>query len=419
MGARALLERARSVAETRFWPLVGVVGLLYVLVMTAYCLKLGSSVRYFDERSYLAIARGLARHGHFSLDGHSPTAFRPPAWPMVLAVGYWLHLSVAGLRGVNVLFGLWSIASAAILGRRLTSSELGGVLAGALCAFYPLSIYTAATFYPETMVSALVLGALVLVSGRFSVWRAGAAGVLLGVGCLAVATTAVVGVMVAAWLVVRRVGWRAVAIFCLAGVSLVGAWTVRNQVVLHAIVPVADNSGLNLLLGNSPHTTARSGVNVDISSYERYVAEHHLGEVATSSWYTSQALAWIGAHPVRAGVLYVEKTLNYFAPFDALATKGEQSSGRDALAATSYLPMLGLAAWGQWRRRRRRSELEKVLLTVYLGMAPVLAVYFTRVRFRSVFDPLMLLLAVVSAGELLTGMRDSLEVHASSRSEVV
>ncbi len=50
-----------------------------------YSFLLGSKLDFLDERDYLAIADNIAHKGMFSVNSVSPTAYRPPMYPAVLA----------------------------------------------------------------------------------------------------------------------------------------------------------------------------------------------------------------------------------------------------------------------------------------------------------------------------------------------
>src|ERR1035437_548495 len=221
------------------------------------------------------------------------------------------------------------------------------------------------------MGSAILLTALVaLVASRDSTHPLRlvvTSGMLFGLLIVTIPTLAFVVALVAVWLALLKARRQAVVVI-LTALLLPAAWTGRNAAVMHTLAPVSTNGGLNLLLGNSPVTGPRSGVTADLSPYYRYAKAHHLGEVASDAYFRSSALHWIGAHPASAAVLYLEKTANYFAPFDRLATASESSPGQDILASIVYLPLLVIRI-GRWRRDPPGSA-EVLLLSIYLLCAP-------------------------------------------------
>src|SRR5262249_30526755 len=177
------------------------------------------------------------------------------------------------------------------------------------------------------------------------------AGACFGAAILAVPTFVFSFALLLAWgAVTRAASWRALVYCAAAAALIVGAWSVRNHALFGSYVFVSTNGGLNLLLGNSKHTTPAAGTNVDISAYQK--ASQGQDEVTSDAYYRRQALAWISANPGAAAELYAGKVLHYFAFEDELATKGEQSRARTWLMIATYGPLLLLLALRlSWLRR--------------------------------------------------------------------
>jgi hypothetical protein len=181
-----------------------------------------------------------------------------------------------------------------------------------------------------------------------------------------------------------------------------GAWCVRNAVSLHAFVPVSTNDGINLLLGNSEHTTAGSGTNVDIARYDQEAKDRHLDEVGINKFFSQSGVDWVTAHPGDAAVLYVKKVANSFAYSSEMATSGQGNRAADLLLALTYYPLLALAAWRVISARKRPlSAEEKLAVGLIVLNLLLLAVFFTRLRFRVPLDGLTILLAASAVVHLL------------------
>jgi hypothetical protein len=205
-------------------------------------------------------------------------------------------------------------------------------------------------------------------------------------------TDLVVAIFVAAiWLAFGRPHFRlAMAVLLASAVAVVSVWIVRDELTMHAFIPVADNNGYNLLLANSAHASIRAGVDTNIAQYLQGTG--HEGEVALDNSLRRDAVDWIKANPGRAATLYVERVADYFAPYDDLATKAQESSARNALATITYIPLLILFIWrlGLWGRRRPKG-LEKVMIWLYLSDALVDAIFVTRVRYRVPLDAVLII----------------------------
>ena len=134
-----------------------IIGLIAVmsLGLMAYALKTGTPLRYEDERQYVDIATSLRNGQGFELYG-SPTAYRPPAWPMLVAVFLALGLPVSLLSVIPAGAMIAAAVVAAMVGVTISRSSWGA-LAGVAVLAYPLNIYTAVTLYPQAFATLLVV----------------------------------------------------------------------------------------------------------------------------------------------------------------------------------------------------------------------------------------------------------------------
>jgi 4-amino-4-deoxy-L-arabinose transferase-like glycosyltransferase len=373
-----------------------------ILVGAGYSLSLGSQLRFPDERDYVTIATNLAHQGTYSFDGVTPTAYRPPGYPTLLAALQLLGIGVRGARLANVAMLALTVAAVWVLGRRIGGPRVAA-LAVCVSAIYPLFIYTAGTLYSQTMAGVFFLWALVALvtcldaeTTRRRILLAAIGGILFSICFLTVPTfgASLVGVLIWMVLVRRRRALGMVAVTIIAAALLPAAWTTRNALVFHAFVPVSTNNGVNLLEGNSEKTNPTAGNLTDLSRYDA-VAKQYTDEVERSDYYTRAALTWIWKHKTRAAVLYLEKTANYFNPRNDLVTSSQQSRVNDAVSIVSYVPLL-LLFFARLARFRAFpiGKVEGLLIGLYIGNAFVLAIYYTKVRYRVPLDPLMILVAV-------------------------
>ncbi len=390
-------------SRTSLWLSVGaslVAGLVYAL-------HLGNTLHYADERAYVSIVGNLAAHARFSLNGTVPTAYEAPGWPLLLTPLHLLGGGVVSYRLANVVFAALTVAIGWWLAR-----EMGGravaALAAPMLALYPLAVYTAGTLYPETLGSLLLLAGLAATvrarrASGISWWAVGA-GACFGSLVLTVPNAWLPLAAVLVWLALgRRRLWKTAGCVLLVAAAVVSVWVVRNAVTFNQFIPVTDASGYNLLLANSEHASVRSGVNTDTSLYEAAAADQGVtSEVALQSFYRAQALEWMRSHPGRAAALYGERVVDYFAPFDQLATPAQQSVLKELVATVCYVPLLVLLALrlARWRRDPPGS-FERLAVWTYLLNALVAAVFVTRVRYRVPFDELLILVAASSLVSLL------------------
>lgn len=405
---------------TRHSKKIAIVAVAVNLLLTGgYAILLGEQLRFGDERDYVALARSLAEGEGYTSDGGTPTAFRPPGYPLLLLPAYLAtDGSVLAMRWVGVLALAGSVWLAYLLGRR-TGSAAAGALAAVLMAGYPLLIYTASTLYPQ--VPALFLLLLTIELGLRATptpdeppprrrWVVAVlAGAAAGLLILTVPTFGPSVALVIGWLAwrhrrraTRQLAYRAVAVLMIMAAVPPAAWCVRNALQLGAFVPVATNTGVNLLLGNSEGVTAGGGRVGDISRYENHAIEQDLDEIEQNHFYTRAALDWIVTHPADAATLYVGKVLNTFSFRNELATTGQADPLKDLVSALTYYPILVLAVLRLLLARRwPMHALEKVSLILILVNIAVLAVFFTRLRLRLPLDGLTILLAAAAVVHLL------------------
>jgi hypothetical protein len=236
----------------------------------------------YDPARYLTYAQQFARgHGYVSIllgPGTvigKPTSYYPPGYPVFLgtvaAVVRYTFLPdnvplVAGV--VQAVLGASMAVSVAVIGRRLWT-PLAGVVGAAVVACYPNLVFYSAALLSETLYMALFLAALAVLLGGAP---ARAPGELGGEGSRA--RVAVFAVLFALAVMVRPIilpllvplavlWWlrnrdlrrvlQLVGITVGVLVVVIGGWTVRNAVRMHAFVPLSTNSGDNLCIAYAPH----------------------------------------------------------------------------------------------------------------------------------------------------------------------
>jgi len=394
-----ILRIAKSV-DQRAELIVG--GIIAVLILAGgfYALTLGDILRFLpDEQDYLTLAENLAHWGRYTLDGSIPTAYRPPGYPLFLAIFELLGANVVWLRLIN--FGVFGLGLYLCFRALIQEdSRLAGLIGVMLMATYPLNFYTASTFYPQVFAGVLLVAITWLVAkpGR-ELWVTGLAGLLFGFLILTVPLFILTLGVYFLWLVLYR-QVKAGIVFLFAALIVVGAWTARNQIVFGSFVFVSTNSGENLLLGNSEKTTPNGGRTVDISRYE--TAASGLDEVDRDRYFRDQAFTYINEYPLESLRMFGLKALNYFNFRNELVTSDQRSVLKDSLMLLFYGPLLGiflvrllLLRWFKF------TQLEILMVSVYLSSALFNALFFTRIRFRLPYDMLLILCVALFVSRMI------------------
>jgi hypothetical protein len=125
----------------QFWLGVFIFAVAAVSIGTA--VSLGDILRFADEQEYMSIARNLVDLGAYSINGNTPTAYRPPSWPLLLAVGNLISHNVIWLRLINLVLHLGTSLLLLRFTRRLGFPFAAALITSAAYLFFPLLYFTA------------------------------------------------------------------------------------------------------------------------------------------------------------------------------------------------------------------------------------------------------------------------------------
>jgi len=363
-------------------------GLFLVALAIRLLVALPPPVPEADAADYLRLAQGLrAGSGYVDTAGR-PTAFRPPLYPLFLA-----------LTGpdVRVAVVLQSVAGAAncLLAVALASRWLAGPapwLAGLLLALDPVHASASSRLLSEILYQTLFLLSLLALDPARSPRRALASGVLSGLGLLArTAALPVLLVMLAVW--AWRDGPRVKAglLFLLGAILAVSPWLARNARAMGAPV-LSTQGGITLYSSYRPPQGRIFGVLI----FDDEVARAQAGcEVAADRQLTRAAVREAAAHPLRTLRLAVLKVAFLWVPIDWEIRRPP------GLLSPAYLFALPLALWTVATRPRSLHPVPLLLLALTLFSAVV----YGSPRLRLPYDPLVYTLA---AGLLAANMNRTL-----------
>jgi len=376
-----------------------------------------------DAGSYLTLASQIARTGDYSTSHRpgtgaggtrGPSAYFPPGFPYFLAA-------------VDLIGGHSTPRDGAVHPARISQAVLGAAIVGLvglvaletfgatvalaaalLAAVYPVLVELSGVLVAENLFAALVLAALYAIlrarrSGRPYAWIAGA-GALGGLATLTHVNGVVLLVpLLAGALAARRTVSAPLVLACVF-VAVLVPWTLRNQSQLHRFVPVSDETGITLAGTYNRASAANPAVPYKwrlfygIPGERALIREsHRLTEPELSSRLQSQALRYIGAHPLAPlavlfhntlRLLELEGTFAWRASAAAIALPG--GTARVGVYSFWALCLLALAGLATARARRAPLWLWTAPLLLWLSVALVNA---ETPRFREPVDPFLVLLA--------------------------
>ncbi len=418
-----------------------------------------------DDRDYVAHAAAIARSGVFprpqawirragcpAIPGfpgapcvaadHAPgaelvarpTAYRPPAYPYVLAgvqiVGGWLGLeAVSAARLAQALLGALLAGLVGLLGARIWGRRIGLIALTLAAVDLPL-ILVSGTLISETLFVVLVLGSLCAALEH----RSGAggrrwlvlAGALAGLAALTRTNGLVLLLPVAllAWPpggeaggARRRPRLASAAVVLACALLVVAPWTVRNAVLLGHFVPVSTETGGTLVGTYNPTSRAerRPPANwLVLSAIPRYsvlnAEQRALPEVAVDNHLRADALGFATEHPGYFPEVLGWNTLRLLDLTGAkrvrfgAATIGVPG-GAALLGAHLFHVLLALALIGALVPAARRAPRALWLapLLIYLSAAIVTS---ETPRFRAGLEPFFVLLAAL-AFDRIVGMHSA------------
>ncbi len=361
-----------------------------------------SELRYPDEEVYLMLAQSLLANGEYEVgwpDLWSNNQFSgvgaPPMQSFVILVG--LIVGGGGIWGAKLimaLFGAGTAALTSLLGNRLFGGR-AAVVAGLVCAVYPLLLFINNTLFPQTLAAFLLLLlilALVPPEG-YSRRRVLGGGLALGALILTVPAFAPLSPMFALWVLLgaRRMGssWaRAVGMVVLLALGasvVVLPWTVRTSLRYREFILVSACSAIPLWDGN-------------LGVYPMmYVKElRPLSPQQRDAFLRKIAWARMTKDPADTAGRIGTKFVQFFGLWDRQLKSTRWSKfGYKVLGAATSAPVLLGALWGSRRALRRNPHVAWILATVLLTAA-LYAVFLAKIRYRLSVEPLIMVLAAAA-----------------------
>lgn len=327
-----------------------------------------------DGKGYVDVFPQLAQHA---------TAFRPPAYPALLAVAYWLFGVHPGVgRALNVAIGTAVVAAAFVVVRRHVGRWAAVGTAVALAVSPNLIANDTVTLSDPLALLILIFLIDALLRRRWIL-----AGVLTGALVLTRPSAQYLAVVVAVW-IVCSIDWRrALAYMAIVGL-VVAPWVIRNWVQLGSPVLVTSN-GYNWAAMYSPPAQQAGGF-VD-PLYNHWFDSMRMYQFNEVLW--DRHLAEIGQrnaehHP--GLFLHVAKrnATAFFELDPSLNRSAEAKDGRDLAARSNTLWVFyvtaGVGIVGLWIGRRRRITQLMVLIGAYFTLASM--VFITAPRLRAPVD---------------------------------
>ena len=405
---------------------------LVAIALVAFGVRLAYAETVYDARGLgddwwyhwmanaLAAGRGFNNPLQTLVNGHPvqglagtpiPTAYHPPLFPALLAVGSKLGLtSYSAHRAIGCALGAATTIVVGYCGRRLSGPAVG-LGAAALAAVFPPLVAADSTLLSESLYGLLIAG-VVLAALRLresqSPRRAAVLGALIGLAALTRSEAVLLLVLLVPF-VVRR-SWRVGAVAAGVALLIVVPWCIRNSVEFDRPVTIATGDG-SVLAGANTHATYYGNLigGWDVGGLAGPAsAEARINEAVGSDAGRTRALDYAGDHAGRLPVVVgarVLRTWNLY-PFSPAAQVSEHSLFAGSTRWAQWLSLgaswlaFALAVVGVVVLRRRGHALAPLVSLVAL-VTVVSALFNGDPRYRDAADISLVLLATVGVASLI------------------
>jgi hypothetical protein len=385
-----------------------------------------------DPDAYLRIGTVLRSRGTYSFQKYgSPTAYRPPLYPLIVAaVSLDDRSELHPLAAVHVLLGGATAALTLLIAAHWGLSKRGSLVAAALVTIDPILLNQSVQPMTETLAAFLAaLGLLCLptAANRLSAREALLAGVVLGLAELCRPTFLVWALLCAAGLVVLARSWQQ-RLFCggsfALGLALVIApWAVRNYVAFDRPILTTTHGGYTLLLANNADFYAHLASGFWFSPWDAEEimgwdeVEHADDEIETDRRYYEAAYETIRKQPRMFVVSCFYRFSRLWGVCPLATDTDDESIAHRALrysVAVFYSAELALAAWGAWLVGRNWLKTPWLWgLLLVLSFTAVHSVYWTDMRMRAPLTIVVALAAGFALGrQRLCGTKQSIAAQA-------
>jgi len=424
-----------------FWSLalLGVAALLRAGILWNY-----GSLLNEDRDHYRRIGdRIAAGEGYVDPNTGSPTAYRPPLYPVLLALLIFCGGGTAAISVFQLLLGVGTIGLTMACAHRLKLKR-AALLAGLLVAVDPLLLYQTALVMTETTAAFLAVLLWWLCLQAPSRIRDFSLGLVFGLACLCRPTFWACGALaVVAWLARQRTARmrtpqtenvsRHSSALLLSGLLLaILPWTIRNTIVMGRPIVTTTHGGYTLLLAHNPAYTQAvvnqpwgsvwegpafdswsAALETELANQAPPLDAAHLTpatELARDRWMNRTAWEYIYGSPVTA-LKTAGTLLGRFWNVAPLAAGSEGRSPRVRLAIGAfYTALFVLVVAGMIRQPALewRSWLPGFVLIA--GFTAVHLLYWADMRMRTPLVPALALIAArnfARPGARLAPERDS------------
>jgi 4-amino-4-deoxy-L-arabinose transferase-like glycosyltransferase len=404
------------------------VRIVFVLVVDPKLPDPGDATAYHLLANNLADGRGYIRpFDSRILHVSRATAEYPPLFPALLSVPSFLGAkSVDAQRMFLCVIGAGTVALIGLLGRRVAGA-LGGLVAAAIAAVYPMLFLSEAVLFAESLFVLLVTAVLLLAyraAEAPSLLRFGALGLVIGLSALTRAEGLLFTVVLAIPLALGLRSLPAKRRVLLAGIATgvalltIAPWTIRNAVQLHAFVPISNNIGTAVDGANCDLTYSGTQLGLWRETFSQLgdearrrpqaeacfegfdIRRRDFEEADVANFHRRSGITYAREHLSRVPIVVAVRELRtwgLYAPRQQIEFESLEGRPRrwQQVGTVMYWVLLPLAVAGAALLVRRRERVWPLLSTAVVVVVST-ALTYGQQRFRAAGEPAILVLAAVT-----------------------
>ncbi len=349
--------------------------MLIVVVLVALALRLsvtllpiGGDQMHIRQQGRVAEALLAGRGFGSPFMSNQISAIMPPVYPLIVAAffklfGVQTKAAILAVHAFDSLLSALACIPVFLMARRSFGERVAWWAAWGW-AFSPYGIYFAATWAWSTHLQLLCLCWLLYLaqdleqSPRLGLWAG--FGLLAGFAGLTEPSVLVVIpflLALACWrLRVEGKRWQMPGLIaCTVMAATISPWIIRNAMVFHRFIPMRDNMGLELWLGNNGRSLHWTNDDLNPEHNARELADYNtMGELAYMDHKMHQAKAYIRDHPAWYAWMCVRRAVYLWTGYwsfnrDYLAQEPMDLANIPFATCLTLLALLGLVT--AWREK--------------------------------------------------------------------
>jgi 4-amino-4-deoxy-L-arabinose transferase-like glycosyltransferase len=392
----------------RFRTLSLVLIFVAALALRLTYMKAGAGGALQDTDAYRVIAGNILEGKGYTLDGSAPTAYRAPGYVLFITLVEWVFGGAGAVLWIQCLLGASVALMAALIARNI-AGDLFAPVAALAVAVDPFQIGVCSQLMSEAFFMFLATGAVFLLVWSLRTRRAErylVAGLAAGVA--AITRPEFLLFIPGALAVAALWGRRRRKFLCIAalvfGAALpVGLWGARNRRAMGEWIFTTTHGGYTHLLSYNerfhdgivagPFTTW-GAEGLEYWQAELAAETRLMGEAERDRYYYEKAGEFIAERPFAAFRTALYGAMRFWRPFPH-----DRSPLIRFTTGVYFVVLLALAVGGffvAWRRR----PVPVLILYIFAFETCVHMYYWSNLRMRIPFHPLLAVLAAVGVAAL-------------------